>query len=99
MGTNRFCAACLVTPMHLPISVHDAPDRAGLVDEVADEMVGDLAEGLGGEHGVGELFERFVCTVLDDVDEVVKADGVGDLGRLGHGVNSRLTLSDRQPSG
>ena len=25
-GTNRFCAACLVTPMHLPISVHDAPD-------------------------------------------------------------------------
>ena len=27
LGTNRFCAACLVTPMHLPISVHDAPER------------------------------------------------------------------------
>ena len=25
LGTNRFCAACLVTPMDWPISVHDAP--------------------------------------------------------------------------
>ena len=33
---------------------------AGLVDEVADEVVGHLAERLGGQHGVGQLFERFV---------------------------------------
>ena len=33
---------------------------AGLVDEMADEVVGDLAEGFGGQHGVGELLERFV---------------------------------------
>ncbi len=26
-GTNRFCTACLVTPMLRPISVHEAPDR------------------------------------------------------------------------
>ena len=26
-GTNRFWAACLVTPMLLPMSVQDAPDR------------------------------------------------------------------------
>ena len=67
------------------------PGPAGLVDEVADEVVGDLAEGLGGQHRVGELVERFVVHLLDDVDEVVEADGVGDLGGLGHGVNSRLT--------
>jgi hypothetical protein len=30
--------------------------------------------------------------LLDDVDQVVEADGVGDFGWLGHGVNSRLTL-------
>ena len=27
LGTNRFWAACLVTPMHLPMSVHEAPER------------------------------------------------------------------------
>jgi hypothetical protein len=27
LATNRFCAACLVTPMLRPISVHDAPER------------------------------------------------------------------------
>ncbi|AMC74125.1 Uncharacterised protein [Mycobacterium tuberculosis] len=26
-GTNRFCAACLVTPMLLPISDQEAPER------------------------------------------------------------------------
>ena len=32
---------------------------AGLVDEVADQVVGDLAEGLGGQHRVGQLLEWF----------------------------------------
>ena len=27
LGTNRFCAACLVTPMLRPISDQDAPER------------------------------------------------------------------------
>jgi hypothetical protein len=27
LGTNRFWAACFVTPMLAPISVQDAPDR------------------------------------------------------------------------
>ena len=73
------------------------PGSSGLVDEVADEVIGDLAQGLGGQHRVGELLERFLVHLLDDVDEVVEADGVGDLGGLGHGVNSRLTMWNRQP--
>ena len=73
------------------------PGASGLVDEVADQMIGDLAEGFGRQHRVGELFEWFGVHRLDDVDEVVEADGVGDLGRLGHAVNSRLTYCDRQP--
>ncbi len=74
------------------------PRPAGLVDEVADEVVGDLAEGLGGQHGVGELIQRFGVHLLDDADEVVEADGVGDLGWLGHVVNFRLTTLIRQPA-
>ena len=31
---------------------------ASLVDEVPDEVVGDVAEVVGGEHGVGELVEH-----------------------------------------
>ena len=73
------------------------PGLAGLVDEVADEMVGDFAEGFGGEHGVGELIQRFGVHLLDDTDEVVEADGVGDLRWLGHAVNLRLTTVIRQP--
>ncbi len=73
------------------------PRLAGLVDEMPDEVVGDLAEGLGGEHGVGELLQRFGVHLLDDIDEVVEADGVGDLRRLGHAVNLRLTRMIRQP--
>ena len=77
------------------------PRRAGpsgLIDEVADQVIGDLAEGLGRQHRVGELFEWFGVHRLDDVDEVVEANGVGDLGRLSHGVNSRLTFLNRQPT-
>ena len=75
------------------------PGPARLVDEVADEVVGDLAEGLGGQHRIGELLERFLVHLLDDVDEVVEADGVGDLRGLGHGVNSRLTMLGSSTSG
>ena len=66
---------------------------------MADQMVGDLAEGFGGEHGVGELIQGSVCTCLIDVDEVVKADGVGDLRGLGHSVNSRLTTDESSTIG
>jgi len=57
---------------------------AGLVDEVADEVVGHLAQRLGGQHGVGQLFERFVMHLSDHVDEVVEADGIADLGGITH---------------
>jgi hypothetical protein len=57
---------------------------AGLVDEVADQVVGDVTEGLGGEHRVGELFEGFVVDLLDRGDEVVETDGAGDLTGLAH---------------
>src|SRR3954465_612435 len=61
-------------------------------------MVGDVAEGFGGQHRVGELVERVGVHLFDDTDEVVEADGVGDLCWLGHAVNSRLTRLCRQPS-
>ena len=64
---------------------------------MADEMIGDLAEGFRGQHRVGGLLERFLVHLLDDVDEVVKADGVDDLRGLGHSVNFRLTSDVRQP--
>ena len=67
----------------------------GLVDEVADEVVGHLAKCLGGQHGVGELIEGLVVHLGDDVDQVVETDGVGDL--RAHVVNPRLTLGERQP--
>ena len=34
---------------------------AGLIDEVADQMVGEVAEVLGGQHRVGELLELRRC--------------------------------------
>ena len=77
--------------MHLPISVHDAPDLRAWSTKWPYEMVGDLAEGFGGEHRVGELIQRFGVHLLDDTDEVVEANGVGDLRWLGHAVNLRLT--------
>ena len=58
---------------------------AGLVHEMADQMVGDIAERLGGEHRVGELFQRFGVHGGDRVDEVVEADGVVDGDGLAHG--------------
>ena len=42
VGTKRFCAACLVTPMAAPIWLQAGP-TAGLVDEVADQRVGLLS--------------------------------------------------------
>jgi hypothetical protein len=54
------------------------PRRAGppgLVDEVPDEVVGQLAELVGDEHGVGQPLQRVAVGVLtlDMVDEVVKS--------------------------
>lgn len=43
---------------------------------MTDQVVGDLAERVGRDDGVGELFERFGVRVLDAVDEVVEADGL-----------------------
>jgi hypothetical protein len=38
---------------------------------VADQVVGDLAEVVGGQHGVGELLERLVMQLLEDGDQAV----------------------------
>ncbi len=48
-----------------------------LVDEMTDEVVGDVTEVLGGEHGIGELFEFVGVHVLDRLDQVVEADLAG----------------------
>ena len=57
---------------------HMGGGAAGLVDEVADEVVGDVAEMFGGEHRIGELIERFGVHLLDRLDQVVEADGAGN---------------------
>ena len=58
---------------------------AGLIDEVPDQVVGDLAEVIGREDGVGELIEWLGVHLLDGGDQVVKFD------RARHAVNYRLT--------
>ena len=76
-GTNRFCAACLVTPM---LATDLGPGRAGpagLVDEVPDQVVGVVGELLGDEHGVGEVGQRVAVRVrgAHRGDEVVETYG------------------------
>ena len=51
---------------------------------MADQVVGDLAEVLGGRDRGRQLIERLGVDDLDGVDEVVEADGVSDPGRLLH---------------
>jgi hypothetical protein len=55
---------------------------AGLVDEVPDEVVGDVAEVLGRDHRVGELVQRVLVDAADRIDQVVEADGRGR--QIGH---------------
>jgi hypothetical protein len=50
---------------------------------VADQVISDLAEGFAGQDRVSELFERLVVDLLDRGDEVVEADGGGDLAGIG----------------
>lgn len=63
------------------------PGRAGAtgpVDEVADQVVGDLSEMLGGENGVRQLFEGIGVDLLDGVDEVVQPHGIAHGDRIRH---------------
>ena len=64
---------------------------------MADQMVGDFAQMLGGEHRISELVQRVAVHGFDGVDQLVKADGIGDGSRIGHSVNCRLTKTDGQP--
>ncbi len=69
--------------MLVPISVHDGTGAAGLIDEVADQVIGDLAEVFGGQHRIGELFEGIGVDGLDGADEGVEADGIGHASTVG----------------
>ncbi|GBE67106.1 hypothetical protein MFM001_35680 [Mycobacterium sp. MFM001] len=64
---------------------------------MSDQVVGDLAEMLGGQDGVAELIEHVGVHSLDGIDQFVKADRMGNGCRIGHAVNSRLTEAIRQP--
>jgi hypothetical protein len=59
---------------------------------VADQVVGDLAEVLASEDGIGELLQGLAVDFLDRGDQLVELDG-----RCRHAVNPRLTPSLRQP--
>lgn len=54
-----------------------------------DEVVGDLADGVGGDDGIDQLLERFGVGFLDRRDQIVEADGVGE----GDGLAHASTLS------
>ena len=53
------------------------PGPARPVDEVADEVVGGLAEGVGDDHGAGDPVQRVGVGVLDADDEVVEPGSSG----------------------
>jgi hypothetical protein len=63
----------------------------GPVDEVADEVVGHLAEVVGREDGVRELVEGVRVDLRDGVDQVVEPDRVGHAHGISHIVNLELT--------
>ncbi|GAA3080461.1 hypothetical protein GCM10020254_26020 [Streptomyces goshikiensis] len=69
---------------------------AGLVDEVTDEVVGHVAEGLGDDDGAAELLQGVGVDLLDGLDQVVEAYRVGHANgfhrRVRHGCNRRLTV-------
>ena len=65
------------------------PGATGLVDEVPDEVVGEVAEVIGRDHRAGQLFELVVVDRADRVDQVVETDG----GRQGRGHDDNLRLS------
>lgn len=61
---------------HAPADVRPGRARTpGLVDEVPDQMVGDVAEVVRGDHRVLELVERVGVDLLDGLDEVVETYG------------------------
>jgi hypothetical protein len=83
------------------MSVQEAPDRRACIDEVPDQMVGDLAEVLAGQDGVGELVQNVGVYVFDCVDQLIESDRIADRSRprggFCHVVNSWLTTWVRQP--
>ena len=72
-GTNR-CRACSGDP-HALTDLDLTPGAAGLVDEVADQMVGEIAQLLGGEDGVGQAGQRVAVGMALEyvVDQIVEA--------------------------
>ncbi len=59
----------------------------GLVHEVADQVVGDIAQVVGRDDRVLELVEGGGVDLLDGVDEVVETYGRGDV-RVGRHVST-----------
>nr|BFF03912.1 hypothetical protein GCM10020241_55870 [Streptoalloteichus tenebrarius] len=85
LGTNRFCAGLLAHP-HAAADV--GPGRArvpGPVHEVADQVVGQLAEVVGEQDGVAQLLQRVAVGVAlaDGVDEVVQSRCVSHASTIG----------------
>src|SRR5207302_9826292 len=62
---------------HAPADLRPGRARAScLVDEVADEMVSDVAEVIRGDDRVGKLFENVGVHLLDGLDQVVEPDWI-----------------------
>ena len=51
---------------------------------MADQVIGDIAEVVAGDDGIGELVERIGMGELDGIDQIVESNGRGELSRIGH---------------
>src|SRR5205823_732786 len=106
---NETLLSCLFGDPHAPADLRPGRARAScLVDEVADQMVSDVAEVIRGDDRVRKLFENVRVHLLDGLDQVVEPDWIRHTdwilqanapwnGRTAGRVNHRLSVAECQP--
>lgn len=72
------------------------PGVTGPVDEMTDEVVGDLSHAVGHRHGFGQLVQGVSVALGDRRDQVVEPDRRSS---LGHIVNLRLSIHGSSSKG
>ncbi len=75
LATNRFCTACLVTPMLRPISDQDAPERRAWSTKCPISWSATSPRWSARVDGPLSWSSALGVGAADGVDEVVEADG------------------------
>ncbi len=85
LGTKRFWAACLVTPMLLPMSVHEAPERRAWSTKWPMRWSATSPRWSAASTASVSCSRASVWTDLDGVDEGRRAnvDGLGHASTVG----------------